>query len=149
MAAVGPSLLRLRGVHRRANVRLRRPMGLRLLRLIGAVAAPRDRPEPGRGWGAQALELVTRWAFEHMGVERMEVVIDMENEASQRTAEKAGFTREGVRRGYERVPDHGSPSGPVRSVAQEERAVVDKAERVTIGVGAVEGALTPGTLLDC
>lgn len=61
----------------------------------------------GRGWGAQALDLTTRWAFEHLGVERMEVLIDIENEASQRTAEKAGFVREGVRRGYERVADHG------------------------------------------
>lgn len=61
----------------------------------------------GRGWGAQALELVTHWAFEHLGIERMEVLIDIENHASQRTAEKAGFAREGVRRAYERVPDRG------------------------------------------
>lgn len=61
----------------------------------------------GRGWGAQALGLVTGWAFEHLGIERMEVLIDIENDASQRTAEKAGYTREGIRRSYERVPDRG------------------------------------------
>lgn len=61
----------------------------------------------GRRWGAQALDLLTRWAFEDLGIERMEVLIDIGNEASKRTAESAGFTCEGIRRGYERVPGRG------------------------------------------
>lgn len=61
----------------------------------------------GRGWGAAALDLVTRWAFSDLALERVEVLIDIDNEASQRTAENAGFVREGVRRGYERLPDRG------------------------------------------
>lgn len=61
----------------------------------------------GSGWAAQALELVTRWAFEDLGIERVEVLVDLDNEASLKTAEIAGFTREGIRRGYEQVPDRG------------------------------------------
>ncbi|MGQ0434976.1 MAG: GNAT family N-acetyltransferase [Microthrixaceae bacterium] len=61
----------------------------------------------GSGWAAQALELATRWAFADLGIERLEVLVDLDNEASLRTAENAGFTREGIRRGYEQVPDRG------------------------------------------
>lgn len=58
----------------------------------------------GRGWVPSALRHMTNWAFTHAGIERMEVLVDLDNEASQRAAEKAGFVREGIRRGYEEVP---------------------------------------------
>lgn len=58
----------------------------------------------GRSWAARALRLVSDWGFESLGMERIAVLADLDNPASQRTAEKAGFTREGVLRGYERHP---------------------------------------------
>lgn len=58
----------------------------------------------GRGWLPTALRTLTDWAFMHAGIARMEVLVDLDNEASQRAAEKAGFVREGIRRGYEEVP---------------------------------------------
>jgi RimJ/RimL family protein N-acetyltransferase len=58
----------------------------------------------GRSWAARALRLVSDWGFESLGLERIAVLVDLDNPASQRTAEKAGFTREGVLRGYERHP---------------------------------------------
>ncbi len=53
----------------------------------------------GRGIATRAVELVSRWAFDELGVVRMELRAHPENLPSQRVAEKAGFTREGVERG--------------------------------------------------
>jgi RimJ/RimL family protein N-acetyltransferase len=52
----------------------------------------------GRGLTTAALEALSRWAFKELGLGRVELVTDPENIASQRVAEKAGFTREGVLR---------------------------------------------------
>jgi RimJ/RimL family protein N-acetyltransferase len=43
-------------------------------------------------------ELMSRWAFADLGLERLELFTHLDNAASQRVALKAGFTREGVAR---------------------------------------------------
>jgi RimJ/RimL family protein N-acetyltransferase len=45
------------------------------------------------------VRLVARWAFDVLGVQRLELTTAPENVASQRVAERVGFTREGVLRG--------------------------------------------------
>jgi RimJ/RimL family protein N-acetyltransferase len=50
----------------------------------------------GRGLTTRALRLVTRWGFEELGLERVQVRAEVENVASCRVAEKAGYRREGV-----------------------------------------------------
>jgi RimJ/RimL family protein N-acetyltransferase len=58
------------------------------------------RPEArGRGAATVAVRLVARWAFDELGVLRLELTTTPENLASQRVAKRAGFTREGVLRG--------------------------------------------------
>ena len=52
----------------------------------------------GQGIAARAVRLLSAWAFE-MGFFRVELMIATENLASQRVAERTGFTREGVLRG--------------------------------------------------
>ena len=52
----------------------------------------------GRGLAARALRLVVAFAFAHLGVERAEVYVDVENVASRAVARKAGFVEEGVLR---------------------------------------------------
>ena len=52
----------------------------------------------GRGVATTALRLLTDWAFDELGLERIEMRIDTTNEASLRLAERAGYTREGVLR---------------------------------------------------
>jgi RimJ/RimL family protein N-acetyltransferase len=52
----------------------------------------------GRGNASAALRLAARWAFDTLGAERVQVRVEVENAASQRVAEKAGFVREGVLR---------------------------------------------------
>ena len=52
----------------------------------------------GRGLTSAALRALSLWAFRELGLGRVELVTDPDNIASQRVAEKAGFTREGVLR---------------------------------------------------
>jgi RimJ/RimL family protein N-acetyltransferase len=52
----------------------------------------------GRGHTTRAVRLVARWGFEVVGLQRIEIVADVDNRASQRVAEKAGALREGVLR---------------------------------------------------
>jgi [ribosomal protein S5]-alanine N-acetyltransferase len=53
----------------------------------------------GRGLATRALVLVSRWGLER-GFRRLQLHADVENPASHRVAEKAGFSREGVLRGW-------------------------------------------------
>jgi ribosomal-protein-alanine N-acetyltransferase len=61
------------------------------------VAAPARR----RGAAATALGLVSRWALGTLGLERLELLADPRNRASQRVAERAGYVREGTLRSYQ------------------------------------------------
>ena len=68
---------------------------------IGYWCAPDAR---GRGVTTSALRLLSRYALDELAVERLELVTDPENRASQRVAEKAGFRR-GILRSHLRHPD--------------------------------------------
>jgi RimJ/RimL family protein N-acetyltransferase len=57
----------------------------------------------GRGVAPRAIRVAARWGFRTLGLERIEILVHPENEPSQRAAEKAGFTREGILRSYTRV----------------------------------------------
>jgi ribosomal-protein-alanine N-acetyltransferase len=59
----------------------------------------------GRGVASCALALASRWALERH--RRLQLHADVENEASQRVAEKCGFTREGVLRSW--IEQSGTP----------------------------------------
>jgi len=52
----------------------------------------------GRGAITRALRVVSAWAFGRGNVERLQLRADVENMASRRAAEKAGFMLEGVLR---------------------------------------------------
>jgi RimJ/RimL family protein N-acetyltransferase len=64
---------------------------------IGYVVAPAAR---GRGVATRTLRLLTDWAFDGLGLERIELWIDVENPGSERVAERVGYVREGVLRSY-------------------------------------------------
>jgi isopropylmalate/homocitrate/citramalate synthase/RimJ/RimL family protein N-acetyltransferase len=65
----------------------------------------------GRGVAARATRLLSVWAIETLGMERVEATSDFDNAASVRTLERAGFTQEGT----------------LRNVAQAQRGRVDAA----------------------
>ena len=59
----------------------------------------------GRGVCTRALRLLSRWALDELELQRLDLITDPDNLASQRVAEKVGFRREGVLRAHLRHPD--------------------------------------------
>jgi RimJ/RimL family protein N-acetyltransferase len=62
---------------------------------LGYMVAPFAR---GRGIAPRAVELLTRWCFDELGLIRLELRIDVQNPASERVAERTGYLRDGVLR---------------------------------------------------
>jgi RimJ/RimL family protein N-acetyltransferase len=62
---------------------------------VGYIVAPEAR---GRGVAVRALDLLTRWGFEDLGLARIELRAEVENPASLKVAERCGYVREGVLR---------------------------------------------------
>ena len=59
----------------------------------------------GRGVATRALRVLSRHALDVRGLQRVDLITDPDNIASQRVAEKVGFEREGVLRAHLRHPD--------------------------------------------
>lgn len=55
----------------------------------------------GRGVATRALRLIADWTLATTEAIRLELYTDLDNPASGRVAERAGFTREGVRRAWD------------------------------------------------
>jgi RimJ/RimL family protein N-acetyltransferase len=53
----------------------------------------------GHGVATAALRELTDWAFAERGLMRVTLLIDNDNKGSERVAQKAGYTREGLMRG--------------------------------------------------
>ncbi|MEO6886737.1 MAG: GNAT family N-acetyltransferase [Jatrophihabitantaceae bacterium] len=75
---------------------LRLPAGMRKEAEIGYWVAPTAQ---GNGYATEATQILSGWGFEH-GLPRVELCCDVRNVASAATALRAGFTFEGVRRGF-------------------------------------------------
>lgn len=54
--------------------------------------------ESGKGYCSEAARIVTRWAFESLELQRIEILASTRNAASLRVAAKAGGTCEGILR---------------------------------------------------
>jgi RimJ/RimL family protein N-acetyltransferase len=61
---------------------------------LGYITAPAAR---GRGVASEMLRALTEWAFEQ-GAQRIYLIINVDNAASERVAARCGYTREGVMR---------------------------------------------------
>jgi RimJ/RimL family protein N-acetyltransferase len=59
----------------------------------------------GQGHVSRAVTLICRWGFDTLGLERIELLASTGNPASQRVAERCGFTREAVLRSFWRGKD--------------------------------------------
>jgi len=59
-----------------------------------------DRNFANRGFTTQAVEILTRYAFEELRLHRLEINLRPENASSRRVAEKAGYIFEGERPRY-------------------------------------------------
>ncbi|MFE7312063.1 GNAT family N-acetyltransferase [Streptomyces sp. NPDC057555] len=72
----------------------------------------------GLGWSPRALQRAARWAFDDVGLHRLALAHSIANVASCRTALKAGFAGEGIRRsaalhldGWHDMHEHGCIQG--------------------------------------
>ncbi|SEP34544.1 GNAT family N-acetyltransferase [Amycolatopsis saalfeldensis] len=65
---------------------------------VGLVLLPEAR---GHGHGTEAQRQLVRYLFAHTQLNRVEATTETGNRAEQRSLEKAGFTREGVLRGFD------------------------------------------------
>jgi RimJ/RimL family protein N-acetyltransferase len=59
----------------------------------------------GRGITTHALRILCGYAFKELALERLELITDPDNLASQRVAQSVGFQREGVLRSHVVHPD--------------------------------------------
>lgn len=88
-------------IHTRPDGQLAGCIGLKQPDWVGRVvevgywAAPATRR---RGYLGEAVRAITDWVLTEQGFERVELLAATGNLASQRVAERAGFTREGVMR---------------------------------------------------
>jgi RimJ/RimL family protein N-acetyltransferase len=62
---------------------------------VGYALLPRAQ---GHGFASEAVNLAVRWAFEHLGMHRVEADVHPDNLRSRSVLERCGFTREGVLR---------------------------------------------------
>ncbi len=58
-----------------------------------------DQAERGKGYATEAVNLLVRYLFGRLKMNRIRLIIHPENCASRRVAEKCGFTLEGTARG--------------------------------------------------
>jgi len=65
---------------------------------VGYWVAPQARD---RHVARRSVRLLVAWAFDRYGLQRVQLMADVRNLASQRVAEACGFRREGVLRSYE------------------------------------------------
>ena len=54
----------------------------------------------GRGVTTRAVTMLSRWAFENLPVDRIEIPVIVENVDSRRVAERAGYAFEGILRSH-------------------------------------------------
>jgi [ribosomal protein S5]-alanine N-acetyltransferase len=59
----------------------------------------------GRGAAGFAVVTLVRWAHQELGIPRLQLYVEPWNMASIRTAERAGFHREGLLRSWQEVGD--------------------------------------------
>jgi RimJ/RimL family protein N-acetyltransferase len=61
--------------------------------------------EVGKGYVTEGVQALVGWAFDQLGAQRVELVVEDRNTASRRVAERCGFVLEGVLRNVARGPD--------------------------------------------
>jgi aminoglycoside 6'-N-acetyltransferase len=73
-------------------------IGPKIAHRIYGIGLHISRIHRGKGYGTEAQQLLAAYLFNTYPIARVEASTDIENNAEQRSLEKAGFTREGVLR---------------------------------------------------
>jgi RimJ/RimL family protein N-acetyltransferase len=72
-----------------------------------------------RGVATRAVLMLKRFGIEQLGLTRIELLVDVENVASRKTAQRAGFVDTGERRPAPRTPTPGPPNSIVYAWSAE------------------------------
>ena len=64
-----------------------------------------DEQDRSKGLGAEAVRLITAYAFDHLEAHRVQLGTDLENVAMRRVSERLGFVFEGTMRAFMPSPD--------------------------------------------
>jgi RimJ/RimL family protein N-acetyltransferase len=91
------------------------PMGVYEIGVI--LYQARDR---GKGYGAEAVQLLTTWLFETGKAERVQASTDAGNTAMRAVLERLGFQLEGILRGYGAISDGTRRDGALYAVLKPE-----------------------------
>jgi RimJ/RimL family protein N-acetyltransferase len=83
----------------------------------------------GRGHATRAVRLICDWGFRELALERIVLFAAVGNSASQRVAERAGFTREAVLRSYLSGVDGRDDAIAFGLMAGEQAATSDASRR--------------------
>lgn len=74
----------------------------------------------GRGYGREAVELLTRWLFTSAGAERVQAGTEVSNGAVRAVLEHLGFRLEGVMRSYGATSDGTRLDGAMYAVIKSD-----------------------------
>jgi RimJ/RimL family protein N-acetyltransferase len=83
---------------------------------------PKDR---GKGYGQEAVGLMTRWLFDVAGAARVQAGTDARNGAMRTVLERLGFRLEGIMRSYGRMSDGTRIDGAMYAVVSSDAPVAD------------------------
>ncbi|MCH8813830.1 MAG: GNAT family N-acetyltransferase [Chloroflexi bacterium] len=84
--------------------------------------AIQDKTRWSQGLGTDAVRLIVEYAFSELGLHRIELQVDEENERAIRCYEKCGFVREGLLRDHRRIDDRYSNTIQMAILAHEWKA---------------------------
>lgn len=109
-------------------------IGVRCADGVGEVSYWLAAPARGRGAGTRALRLVSRWAFDHMGVPELRLWTYLDNGASRRLAERVGYRRDPARDGIRRVDEVDRPTVAYSLVPDQprRRSVAQRGDEVEL-----------------
>jgi RimJ/RimL family protein N-acetyltransferase len=72
----------------------------------------------GKGYGREAVELVTRWLFDAAGAERVQAGTDAKNVPMRAVLEQLGFRLEGIARSYQPMGDGSRVDGAMYALVK-------------------------------
>jgi 8-oxo-dGTP pyrophosphatase MutT (NUDIX family) len=72
---------------------------------VGVLSCAVDEPHRGRGLASRAMRMLVRYAFDELGLERVEAHVNPLNRAALRVAQRSGLRREGLMRGNATLGD--------------------------------------------
>ena len=97
------------------------------------------RDRRGQGIGTSAIALITAFLFDEERANRVQLSTDVDNLPMRRAAEKAGFTLEGVMRGFWNVPDATTRDYALYARTRADHAAAPTGERTEIDVAENDG----------